>query len=63
MLQRACEIQVATLGMGRPIVVSDEVVAVNQRDMAQLQHPDGAGTADFAAWMRKLDRVDRNWRD
>lgn len=62
-LQRACEIQVATLGMGEPTLVSDEVVAVNQRDMVHMQRPGSVGQADFAAWMRKLDRQDRSWRD
>jgi ribulose-5-phosphate 4-epimerase/fuculose-1-phosphate aldolase len=62
-VQRACEIQVATLGMGLPIIVPDEVIAVNQRDMAQMQSPGGAGQVDFAAWVRRIDRVDRSWRD
>ena len=62
-LQRACEIQLATLSMGRAIRVSDEVVAVHQRDLAHVQLPGGAGAADLAAWTRKLDRIDRSWRD
>ncbi|MGH6954169.1 MAG: class II aldolase/adducin family protein, partial [Alphaproteobacteria bacterium] len=32
-LQRACEIQLATLAMGAPIHVPDEVIAVHQRDL------------------------------
>lgn len=62
-LQRACEVQMATLGMGRAIQVPDEVVTVNQRDMAQLQPPGRQGAPDFDAWVRKLDRIDRSWRD
>jgi ribulose-5-phosphate 4-epimerase/fuculose-1-phosphate aldolase len=62
-LQRACEIQLATLAAGKPIAVSDEVVAVHQRDIGQASPPGGPGAADFAAWVRRIDKVDRSWRD
>jgi ribulose-5-phosphate 4-epimerase/fuculose-1-phosphate aldolase len=62
-LQRACEIQVATMGMGQPIMVPDEVVAVHQRDLGQVQLPGGPGAPDFAAFIRKIDKIDRSWRD
>ena len=61
--QRACEVQVATLAMGQPVLVSEEVIAVHQRDVAQVQLPGGPGAADFAAWVRRIDRIDRSWRD
>ncbi|MCA1662275.1 MAG: class II aldolase/adducin family protein [Novosphingobium sp.] len=61
--QRACEIQLATMSMGKPIVVSQEVIDVHQRDLGQVQLPGGPGAPDFAAWTRKLDRLDRSWRD
>jgi ribulose-5-phosphate 4-epimerase/fuculose-1-phosphate aldolase len=65
-LQRACEVQVATLGMGEAITVPPEVIAVHQRDMALARPPGGPGAADFAAWKRqidRIDRIDRSWRD
>lgn len=62
-LQRACEIQLATMAAGKPLVVPDEVIAVHQRDLRQVALPGGPGAADFAAWVRKLDRTDRSWRD
>jgi ribulose-5-phosphate 4-epimerase/fuculose-1-phosphate aldolase len=62
-LQRACEIQLATLSMGQPIHVPDEVISVHQRDLGQVALPGGPGAADLAAWTRKLDRIDRSWRD
>ena len=62
-LQRACEIQLATMSMGQPIRVSDEVVAVHQRDLSQVQLPGGPGAPDFAAMTRLIDRVDTSWRD
>jgi ribulose-5-phosphate 4-epimerase/fuculose-1-phosphate aldolase len=62
-LQRACEVQMATLSMGKPVVVSDEVVAVHQRDIAMGRHPMGRGVADVEAWKRQVDKLDRSWRD
>lgn len=63
MLQRACEIQVKTAALGSPIRVPEEVVAVHQRDANQVELPGGFGAADFAAWVRKLDKVDTGWRE
>lgn len=62
-LQRACEIQLATLSMGTPLEVAPEVVAVHQRDLHMAQVPGGPGAADFAAMVRLVDRHDRSWRD
>tara|TARA_R110000787_G_scaffold11146_1_gene37307 strand:- start:443 stop:1189 length:747 start_codon:yes stop_codon:yes gene_type:complete len=62
-LQRACEMQIATLAMGKPVLVPDEVVAVHQRDLRQVALPGGAGAADFAAWVRKIDGIDPSWRE
>lgn len=62
-LQRACEIQLATHAMGKPILISDDVIAVHQRDLGQVALPGGPGAADFEAWKRKIDRIDPSWRD
>jgi ribulose-5-phosphate 4-epimerase/fuculose-1-phosphate aldolase len=62
-LQRACEIQIATLSQGEPITVPQEVIDVHQRDLGQVALPGGPGQADFEAWKRKIDRIDRSWRD
>ena len=62
-LQRACEIQMATLSMGKPLTVPPEVVAVHQRDLHMAQAPGGPGAADFAAMVRLVDRVDTSWRE
>ncbi len=62
-LQRACEVQVATLAMGKPLLVRDDIVAVHQRDVSQVRLPGGPGAPDFAAWVRRIDRLDRSWRD
>ena len=64
-LQRACEIQLATLSMGQPAIrIADDVVAVHQRDLGQVAVPGSApGATDFAAWVRRIDQIDRSWRD
>jgi hypothetical protein len=51
------------MSMGTPIEISPEVVAVHQRDVHMAQVPGGPGAADFAAMVRRVDRIDRSWRD
>ncbi|WP_408587965.1 class II aldolase/adducin family protein [Novosphingobium sp.] len=64
-LQRACEIQLAVLSTGaKPILVPEEVIAVHQRDLRQVQVPGTRpGETDFNAWVRRIDKIDRGWRD
>jgi ribulose-5-phosphate 4-epimerase/fuculose-1-phosphate aldolase len=62
-LQRACEIQLATMSMGKPIQIGDNVVATHQRDIGQTAIPGGPGRAEFDAMVRKVDRIDSSWRD
>ncbi|WP_164118067.1 class II aldolase/adducin family protein [Sphingorhabdus sp. Alg239-R122] len=62
-LQRACEIQLATLSMGKPIIVPQDVIDVHQRDINQTELPGGPGAPDFAAMVRKIDKIDTSWRD
>ena len=62
-LQRACEHQLATLSMGSAITVPIDVIAVHQRDMHQTAIPGGSGRAEFDAMVRRVDKIDRSWRD
>lgn len=62
-LQRACEVQVATHAMGTPIVVPDDVVAVHQRDLHHVELPGGLGRPEFDAMVRRVDKIDTSWRD
>ncbi|MBA2919069.1 class II aldolase/adducin family protein [Sphingomonas sp. MAH-20] len=62
-LQRACEIQMATLSMGKPLTIPPEVIAVHQRDLSKVQIPGGAGRADFDAMVRRVDKIDTSWRE
>lgn len=61
-LQRACEIQIATLSQGEPTVVPQEVIEVHQRDLSVMSSQGGAGVFDFEAWKRKIDKIDDSWR-
>jgi ribulose-5-phosphate 4-epimerase/fuculose-1-phosphate aldolase len=62
-LQRACEIQMATLAMGKPLTIPPDVIAVHQRDLSKVQIPGGAGRADFDAMVRRVDKIDTSWRE
>jgi ribulose-5-phosphate 4-epimerase/fuculose-1-phosphate aldolase len=62
-LQRACEIQMATLAMGAPCEIPPEVIAVHQRDIGKAQVPGGPGKADFEAMVRRVDKIDPSWRE
>ena len=62
MLQRACEIQVATGAAGTPREIPGEVIAVHQRDIGGVQLPSGPGVPDFQAMVRLIDRIDPSWK-
>jgi len=62
-LQRACEIQLATMSMGEPVRVPDDVIAVHQRDLFQAQASAEPGRAEFDAWVRRIDKIDTSWRE
>ncbi len=62
MFQRACEVQVKTASLGEAIPVPDEVIEVHQRDR-DVMLVDDFGKLDFDAWVRKLDRIDTDWRN
>jgi ribulose-5-phosphate 4-epimerase/fuculose-1-phosphate aldolase len=61
-LNRACEIQLATLGMGPAIPVSDAVARACRRDALQFHPHHGAGKDVFDALVRQVDRVDASYR-
>ncbi len=51
------------MAAGKPIMVSQDVIDVHQRDLGKVALPGGPGAADFAAHIRKIDKIDRSWRD
>ena len=61
-LQRACEIQLATLCMGQPIPVSEAIAQRCTRDALQFNPQHGAGQDVFDALVRQVDKLDAGWR-
>lgn len=57
-LNRACEIQLATLGMGSAIPISDAVARKCNQDSLQFHPHHGAGKDVFDALVRQVDRID-----
>ena len=61
-LQRAGEIQLATVSMGAAIAVPDSIAQGCARDAPPFDPRHGAGRDVFAARVRQLDRVDKSYR-
>jgi ribulose-5-phosphate 4-epimerase/fuculose-1-phosphate aldolase len=62
-LQRACEIQLATLSMGQPIPVPEAIAAKCTRDALQFNPNHGAGQDVFDALVRQVERIDASYRN
>ena len=62
LLNRACEVQVASAGLGPLIPVSEAVQVACTRDALQFDPRFGAGQDVFDALTRQVDRVDPGWR-
>jgi ribulose-5-phosphate 4-epimerase/fuculose-1-phosphate aldolase len=62
LLQRACEIQLATLSMGRPRLVPEEIQRKCTADSLQFSRKFGAGRDVFDALTRQIDRIDPSYR-
>ena len=61
-LQRACEIQLATLSMGAAIPVAEPVAAKCTRDSLQFDAKFGAGRDVFDAMRRLVDKADDSYK-
>ncbi len=61
-LQRACEIQMATLSMGAAIPVPEAIAAKCTRDALQFNPAHGAGRDVFDALVRQVDRIDDSYK-
>ena len=65
-LERACQIQIDAAAAGTLRVLSDEVAAKSGRDtnaFAGRGGNTGMGRLEFAALMRRMDRLDPSYRD
>ena len=63
LLNRACEVQVATLAMGQPRPIEPAVLEGCVRDSLQFDPRFGAGQDAFDALQRVVDRIDPTYRD
>ena len=61
-LQRACEIQLATLSMGRPRMIPEAIQRKCTEDSLQFNARFGAGQDVFDALTRQIDRIDPGYR-
>lgn len=61
-LNRACEVQLATLGMGAPIPIPDAVARRCKQDSLQFSPHHGAGQDVFDALVRQVDRIDTSYQ-
>lgn len=63
-LQRACEIQMQTLAMGKPILISDEVIRKHVASLSETAiDPAMMGVPEFDAMVRLVDQQDKSWRE
>ena len=62
LVQRACEVQLATLAMGRPRAIAQPVLEACVRDSLQFNARYGAGQDSFDALQRLVDRIDPTYR-
>lgn len=63
LLQRACEIQLATLSMGKPRMIGEDIQRKCTSDSLQFNPKFGAGQDVFDALTRKIDRIDPSYRE
>ena len=62
LLNRACEVQLATLGMGKPRAIAESVLDRCVRDSLNFDPKYGAGQDAFDALQRIVDRIDPTYR-
>ena len=62
-LQRACEIQLATLSMGPAIAISEALAQKSTADALQFNPNHWGGQLVFASLVRQLDRNDTSYQD
>ena len=62
LLNRACEVQMATLAMGKPRAVAQPVLEGCVRDSLNFDPKYGAGQDAFDALQRIIDRIDPTYR-
>ncbi|MEM8918222.1 MAG: class II aldolase/adducin family protein [Pseudomonadota bacterium] len=63
-LQRACEIQMQTMAMGKPIMIGEDVIRKHVASLSETAiDPAIMGVPEFDAMVRLVDQQDKSWRD
>ncbi|SIN62411.1 Ribulose-5-phosphate 4-epimerase/Fuculose-1-phosphate aldolase [Parasphingorhabdus marina DSM 22363] len=63
-LQRACEIQMQTMAMGKPIMIGEEVIRKHVESLSETAiDPAMMGVPEFDAMVRLVDQQDKSWRE
>jgi ribulose-5-phosphate 4-epimerase/fuculose-1-phosphate aldolase len=62
LINRACEVQLATLSMGKPRAIAQPVLESCVRDSLNFDPKYGAGQDAFDALQRIVDRIDPTYR-
>lgn len=65
-LERACQVQLDAAAAGKLRLIEPAVAEKSARDIdafSEMESDDGVGAVEFAALMRKLDKIDRSYRD
>jgi ribulose-5-phosphate 4-epimerase/fuculose-1-phosphate aldolase len=63
LLQRACEVQLASMSMGRPLrAIAEPVLEACVRDSLNFKPDTGSGEDSFAALQRIMDQKDPSYR-
>ncbi|MGK0500874.1 MAG: ribulose-5-phosphate 4-epimerase/fuculose-1-phosphate aldolase [Oceanicoccus sp.] len=63
-LQRACEIQVASDASGKPVIAISDDIANKTEQLLKVQlSGKAAGELEFNAMLRKIDRIDPSYKD
>lgn len=62
LLQRACEVQLATRSMGKPRLIDEDVLRKCVADSLNFDPKYGAGEDAFCAMTRLVDRIDPSYR-
>jgi len=65
-LERACQIQIDAAAAGELAILSDEVAEKSAHEIdefSRLETDKGVGALEFAALMRKMDKIDPGYRE
>jgi len=65
-LERACQVQLDAAAAGRLRIIPDELARKSGRDIdrfSERESDSGIGALEFAALMRRMDRLDPSYRD